>query len=171
MAVTSAQNISGSDGGYDDKGDRNYTEEWQAFTDDVNDHASTVLVSELIPQMFDLYLPGNSYDSGAYVKSKSASRDNDLRTLWHVTIHYSTAGSSNRGRDGDGRKPDDPLDEEEYITYRTGAQEYALEKAYRGDANQNPFTVSFDESHVDDGLKSVVNSANDLCDPPYMAPH
>lgn len=166
MAVTSAQNMSGADGGFDEKGDRNYTEEWQVFTDDVNDHASTVLVSDMIPQMFDLYLPGNSFDSGAYVNRKSARRDPDVRTLWHVTINYSTAGASNAGRDGDGRKPDNPLDEAEVVTYRTGAEERVMEEAYKGTADA--FFVT--QAEIALGKRPVVNSANDAFDPPYMKP-
>jgi hypothetical protein len=170
MGVTSAVNMAAADGGFDREGNRTYTEEWNVYTDDANDHASTVLVSDLIPKLFDLYLPGNSFDTGAYVISKQARRNEEIRTLWHVRINYSTAGASNNARDGDGRKPDDPLNEPAVIQYRSGSEEKTLEQAYRGDFYSLPDTPTITDENIAAGKQPVVNSAGEYFDPPYMRP-
>lgn len=170
MPVISAYNTATADGGFDAQGNRTYTEEWLVMTDDVNDHGSTVLVSPLLPQMFDLYLPGNSYDSGAYVNSKRARRDEGHRMMWHVTVGYSTAGASNKGRDGDGRRPDNPLDEPEVVTYRTGAEERVMEEAYGGVAIGAGDDHGITAADIAAGKIPVCNSAGEAYDPPYMKP-
>ena len=90
---------------------REYTVVYKVVTDDRNDGPSTVMDAFGIPEIGDIYAPGNDFDNAATVISKSP-RQGDSPLYWEVDVTYTTDID-----EADLHNIDNPLLEPPEITY------------------------------------------------------
>ena len=145
MAVVSVVEASPPTGGWTATGERNWTRYFQVLTDSLSDGPVIVTTAAGIPTPNSLYVFGSESDGLAYAKSANAALlDSKKRTLWLVTVEYTTAEESSCSDISN----DDPMAEPAVITV-SGSDFQAI-------------------AIKDKDGNAVKNSAGDAFDPPVM---
>lgn len=122
----------GRDGTIDRKLVREYTVTYLVTTNDWNDGPQTVRTAYGIPDVGDVYMPGNDYDAQAAVIAKRVVQ-REAPDEWDVEVTYSTAPSD--------RQPEQaatPLDEPPVITCGTNKRQIIVQGCYQTAANPDP---------------------------------
>jgi len=131
MAVTSAKLKFNVSGGLDNKGKGTFTSIYLVETDDINDHAVTVIGASSVPDYGASFAVGNDTHTSAVTK-KSAELVNqeEARKWWNLTIEYSSADSTADNEDG--KKPEKPEDDTPEINWGFTSIQRALDRDFLG---------------------------------------
>jgi hypothetical protein len=122
----------GRDGSIDRKLVREYTVTYLVTTDDWSDGPQAVRTAFGIPDVGDVYTPGNDYDAQAMVISKRVSQ-RDAPDEWEVEVTYST-------EPGD-KQPEQaatPLEEPPVITCGANNRQIIVQGCYATAENPDP---------------------------------
>lgn len=128
---------------------REYTVKYLVRTDDRSDGPATVRTAFGIPNVGDLYTPGNDFDPQAIVTNKRVSQGGSPWE-WEVDVTYSTDVKE------EPEKPASPLDEPPRVSWGFQERRILVPGRY-----QNPDSPS----QTQDFQLGVTNSAGELYDP------